>query len=184
MKIKYNSPVILSFAILSFMVLMLKYITFDFTNELIFSTKSFVLWNPLSWITLLTHSLGHSDFSHYIGNMMTILLIGPLLEEKYGSKNLLIMMCITSIVIGLVNHFFFPNVYVLGASGIAFMLILLASLTSFRDKEIPLTFIFVIILYLSGEIFNGMFVKDNIAQFSHIIGGICGAILGYKMKKQ
>ena len=41
MKIKYNSPVILSFAIISFMALILKYITFDFTNELIFSTKSF-----------------------------------------------------------------------------------------------------------------------------------------------
>ena len=93
------------------------------------------------------------------------------------------MMSITSIVIGLVNYFIFPNVYVLGASGITFMLILLASLTSFREKEIPLTFIFVVILYLSSEIFNGMFAKDNIAQFSHIIGGICGAVLGYKMKK-
>ena len=59
------------------------------------------------------------------------------------------------------------------------MFILLTSLTSFKAKEIPITFIIVLVLYLGQEIFNGLFAGDNISQFAHILGGIAGSVFGF-----
>ncbi|MDY4507258.1 MAG: rhomboid family intramembrane serine protease [Candidatus Faecousia sp.] len=36
-----------------------------------------------------THVFGHVGFDHFLGNAMCLLLIGPMLEEKYGSKVIL-----------------------------------------------------------------------------------------------
>ncbi|MBA7616491.1 hypothetical protein ES703_23787 [subsurface metagenome] len=58
------------------------------------------------------------------------------------------------------------------------MLILLSSFTNIRAGEIPLTFILVVLLFLAKEIITA-FTQDNISQFAHIIGGICGSIFGF-----
>ena len=94
-----------------------------------------------------------------------------MLEEKYGSKNLLSMMLVTAISSAVLNLIFF-NVNVLGASGIVFMLILLSSFTGFQRGNIPLTFVLVFILYIGREVVDS-FEADNISQFGHIFGGIC-----------
>ena len=105
-----------------------------------------------------------------------------MLEEKYGSKNLLIMMTITAFVTGIINTLFFST-GLLGASGIVFMMIILSSVTSVKEDKIPLTLIVVIILYLGGQIADGLFVRDNISQLTHIVGGICGGVFGLTMFK-
>jgi rhomboid protease GluP len=107
-------------------------------------------------------------------------LVGPIVEEKYGSKSLLIMILITALITGILNILFF-NAGLLGASGIVFMLILLSSFTNVRSGEIPVTFILVAILFLGREVFESL-QNDNISQFAHIIGGICGSVFGYKVK--
>ena len=109
--------------------------------------------------------------------MALLLLLGPILEEKYSSGSLFLMVFITAIVTGLLNAFLFPTA-LLGASGIAFMMILLTSFTNHRNGEIPLTFILVLILYLAVEIINA-FSYDDISQFAHIIGGVCGSLFGF-----
>jgi GlpG protein len=116
---------------------------------------------------------------HLMGNMAFFLLLGPIVEEKYGSKNLLIMMFTTAIVTGLIHIMFF-NVPLLGASGIVFMLILLVSLVNFKNKEIPLTFILIVVIYIGKE-FLGTFEEDNISHSTHIIGGVVGAIFGFTL---
>lgn len=177
-RITYNSPVILTFAAISLIALILNYITLGFTNNLLFSTYRDSLLNPLYYIRLFTHVLGHANFSHFAGNIMMFLLLGPALEEKYGSKKILFMIMATAFVTGILNSLFFSS-GLLGASGIVFMFILLTSLTSFKEKEIPITFIIVLTLYLGQEIFNGIISKDNISQFAHIIGGFAGAFFGF-----
>ena len=72
----------------------------------------------------------------------------------------------------------------MGASGIVFMMILLASMGSERGGGIPLTLILVALFYIGGEIFTAVTSADNISQLSHVIGGICGAILGFRLQKQ
>jgi uncharacterized membrane protein YdcZ (DUF606 family) len=66
----------------------------------------------------------------------------------------------------------------MGASGVVFMMILLASFTNFSEGEIPLTFILILILYIGREVFNS-FRQDNISEFAHIIGGLCGSLFGF-----
>ena len=87
------------------------------------------------------------------------------------------MTVITAFVTGLLNILIFPT-GLMGASGIVFMMILLASFTNFGKGEIPLTFILIMLLYLGREVFNA-FRANNISEFGHIIGGLCGSIFGY-----
>lgn len=128
---------------------------------------------------MFTHVLGHSDMSHFMGNFTVILLVGPMLEEKYGGKRLLIMIIFTAFITGLINVIFFPGMALLGASGIAFMMILLSSFANSGSGEIPLTLICVAVLYLGTEVLNGLFAHDNISQMAHIIGGVCGCAFGW-----
>ena len=101
-----------------------------------------------------------------------------MLEEKYGSVNLLEMIVLTALVSGIMHVILFPNAALLGASGIVYMMILLSSLASTKQNCIPLTLILVAAIYLGGELVSGLTVSDNISQLSHIVGGVCGAIFG------
>lgn len=178
LKITYNSPVVLTFALISLIALIANYLTAGVSNQLLFVTRSGSLLNPMFYLRLFTHVLGHADFAHFTGNMLLFLLLGPMLEEKYGSFKLLFMITITAITTGIINALFF-NTGLIGASGIVFMFILLASLASFKEKEIPITFIIILIMYLGQEIANGLLSVDNISQMGHIVGGVCGSILGF-----
>lgn len=182
-KIQYNSPVVLTFAGLSLIALILGYITGGATNTLLFSVYRSSPLNPLTYVRLFCHVLGHSGYQHYIGNMLMILVIGPVLEEKYGSRSLLQAILITALVSGLVQVIFFPATAILGASGIVFMMIVLSSLAGAEEGRIPLTLILVVIFYIGGEIINGVFQQDNISQMAHIIGGLCGAVIGFALEK-
>lgn len=178
-KVTYNSPVILTFTLLSLAAVILGMFTGDGSTRLLFSTYRCSLADPLFYVRLFTHVLGHADLSHFMGNFTIILLVGPMLEEKYGGKKLLVMIAFTALVTGLINVIFFPHVALLGASGVAFMMILLSSFANSRSGEIPLTLIFVAVLYLGTEIINGIFAQDNISQMAHIIGGGCGCLFGW-----
>lgn len=125
---------------------------------------------------------GHSGWEHYIGNATYILLLGPMLEEKYGSKRMIQIIAITAVVTGVVNYILFPNVALCGASGVVFAFIkLLTSFTSFKTGEIPLTFILVAIVFLGQQVYEGVFLNDNISNLSHVVGGVIGSIVGYKL---
>jgi len=131
----------------------------------------------VNWIRLFTHVIGHANWNHLISNFSFILLIGPILEETYGSLSLLFMILVTAFVTGILNAFLLPTA-LLGASGVVFMMILLVSFTNFRQGEIPLTFILILTLYLGREIFNS-FTNNNISEFAHIVGGFCGSLFGF-----
>ncbi len=181
LKITNNSPVILGFALVSLGVLVLNILTAGKSNRLLFMTWHSSLRSPLTYLRFFTHILGHSGWSHYIGNMGYILLLGPMLEEKYGSAKILEVMGITALVTGLVNYIFFPAVALCGASGVVFAFILLTSFTSFREGELPVTVILVALIYLGQQVYEGIFVQNNISNLSHIIGGIIGAVTGYQL---
>jgi membrane associated rhomboid family serine protease len=126
---------------------------------------------------MFTHILAHKNWEHLIGNFMLILLIGPILEERHGSRALLVMILLTALMTALANLVFSTGV-ILGASGVVFMMILLASMANVRAREIPLTFIAIAIIYLGGEIIRS-FREDNISQLAHLVGGVAGAAFGF-----
>lgn len=176
-RISYNAPVVLTFALLAVGVFILNSAV---SHEIIprwFMAKPF-LHGAGDYLGLLTHILGHATWEHLLGNFMLILLVGPLLEERYGSGRLLGMILATALVTGLINLAFF-NTGLIGASGIVFMMILLASTANIRGGEIPLTFIAVAVIYLGGEIVRAVRDDDQISQMAHLIGGIVGAVFGF-----
>ncbi len=184
LKITFNSPVVLGFIFLSLAVLVLGILTLGKSNELLFMTYHSSLKDPLTYIRLFTHVLGHSGWAHYIGNASYILLLGPMLEEKYGSKRIMQVILITAAVTGLVNYLLFWNVALCGASGVVFAFILLTSFTSFKNGEIPLTFILVAIVFIGQQVYEGVFLQDDISNLSHILGGIVGSVVGYRLNRK
>ena len=182
-KISFNSPVVLWFSIISLAALIIGAITQGASTRLLFSVYRSSLASPLTYVRFIGHVFGHANWSHFIGNIMLLLVVGPMLEEKYGSSNILFVILATALVTGIVNFIFFPHVQLLGASGVVFAFILLSSFTSIREGTIPITFILVALIYIGGEIYDGVFVKDNVANLTHIIGGGVGSGLGYVMSK-
>ncbi len=180
-RIQYNSPVTLTFAFISLLVLMLGYLTGGGSTALLFSVYRSSLLDPLTYIRLFGHVLGHMDWSHYSGNMVLFLVLGPMLEEKYKSKAFLTMIVITALVSGLFYMVLFPGSMLLGASGIVFMMIVLSSVAGMKNGRIPLTLILVLVVYLGGEVMN-ITSRDGIAHAAHILGGVCGASFGLRRR--
>lgn len=181
--LQYNAPVILTYTVICGVALLLNILTHGWTNDNIFSVYRTRLTDPMQYVRLFSYIFGHADYSHFISNFTIILLIGPMLEEKYGSGQLAKMMLFTAVITGLIQVIFFPGTALLGASGIAFMLILLSSFANYQKGGIPITLILVALIYLSGEIADGLFKKDSISQMGHIIGGVCGCIFGLTISK-
>ena len=135
------------------------------------------LSNPISIFTMFSHVAGHGSMEHLLGNLTFVLLLGPIIEEKYGSRNTIIMILATAFITSILNAIFF-NTGLLGASGIVFMLILLVSFTNVKGGQITLTFILVALLFIGKEIIQSL-NTDQISQFAHVIGGICGSLFGF-----
>ncbi|MBS1121400.1 MAG: putative rane protein [Deltaproteobacteria bacterium] len=171
-RISYNAPVVLTFTLAAVVVYLLP-------KDVIghwFATHG-NLDGTAGYVTLVSHILGHASWEHLLGNFMLILLLGPILEERYGSLSLIVMILITAVVSGLVDVALGHGT--LGASGIVFMMILLASTANIRQGEIPLTFIAVAVIYLGGEVYAGVTKNDNVSHLGHLLGGLSGAAFGF-----
>lgn len=176
-----NAPITLTFSLICIVVLLLNYLTRGKSNLYLFSTYGSSLLSPMTYLRLFTHVFGHSDLNHLMSNLLYILLLGPILEEKYGNK-LIIVISSTAIVTGLIHNLLSPNIMLLGASGVVFSFIILASITG-NQEGIPLTLLIVALLWIGGEIYTGLTSIDSISQLSHIIGGLCGGVIGLMLKK-
>ena len=184
LKVTFNAPVTLCMVGISFVATLLNYITRGAVGQLLFMTYHSSLLSPMTWLRAFTHIFGHADWSHLVGNMSYLLLLGPMLEEKYSSQTLAAVVAITAFVTSLFNYILFPSVGLCGASGVVFAFILLSSFTSFREGEIPITFILVAVFFIGQQIFEGLTVRDNISNTAHIVGGIVGGLLGYGLNKK
>jgi rhomboid protease GluP len=181
LRLQYNAPVVLTFSLLSLGALILGMLTGGGSTRLLFCVYRAPLTDPLTYVRMFTHVLGHANYTHFIGNIMLLLVIGPPLEEKYGSRRLLGCIALTALISGLVQYLLFPSSALLGASGIVFMMIVLSSLAGMRAGEVPLTLVLVVLLYLGGEVVDAVTTRDSVSQLTHIVGGLCGAVLGFSM---
>lgn len=182
-KIQNNSPVVLGFVIACLVVLILDILTGGYTTIRFFSVYRSPASDIFTYPRFLLHVLGHSNYAHFIGNIMMILAIGPGLEERYGGRNLFWAMFITALVSGMIQWLFFKDSILLGASGILLMMIVMSSVAGMKSGCIPVTLVLVLILHVGGEIVDAVTVRDNVSQMAHIVGGLCGAVLGTAMRK-
>ena len=179
LRLSFNAPAVLTFTALCVIAQLISMLTRGESNRVLFSVYRASLLDPLTWVRCFTPVLGHAGWEHLLGNIMYILILGPMIEEKYGTATTAFIMAATALVIGVINMVFFPGVMLLGASGIVFAFILIASITIREDNTIPVTFILVAVLYLGQQIWQGLFSQDNVSQMAHIVGGAVGAVLGF-----
>lgn len=187
MRISYNSPVILNFSIASTAISIINFLTRTHgVNGLL---DPFASLNGTFHFNYLPHYFGfflypfnHADFAHLIGNLTFILLLGPILEEKYGARKLTEVILLTIVTTAVLNILLFSS-GIIGASGIVFTLIILASITNRQTGQLPLTFIIIFSLYVGKEIYMGL-LDDQISQFGHIMGGVVGGLYGLKIYKR
>jgi membrane associated rhomboid family serine protease len=180
MKIYFNAPIILAFSGLCLILVLLDTFHLPLMSRFfsVPGTYAPFQWNnPVMYFRLFSHSMGHAHWDHLLGNMTFLLLLGPMLEEKYGSRSLLIMMMITAGTTGILNMLLFPT-GLLGASGIVFSFILLSSFANMRSGGIPLSFVVVTIFFLGKEVVS-IFEHNQVSEFAHLCGGTLGAIFGF-----
>lgn len=190
LKIRYNSPVVLTFSLICIAVFILDLIfsigssgeTGPITQKFFMLKGHFDYANPLDYLRLITYTMGHSNQAHIMGNMSIFLLIAPIMEEKYGSRNVLIMMFSTALVTAFFQLLLF-NSGLLGASGIVFMFIVLVSFADARKGTIPLTFILVVLFYVGTEILHSL-QSNQVSEYAHIAGGVMGAVFGMTFKER
>ncbi|MEM9025794.1 MAG: rhomboid family intramembrane serine protease, partial [Verrucomicrobiota bacterium] len=182
-QISYNAPFTLTFTLVVFLATIVAAITEGASSRTLFTVYAPMEWNsPLAYFQWISHIIGHASWAHFASNFTIILLVGPILEEKYGSGKLLGMTLITALITGSLHASFFDG-GLLGASGIAFMMILLSSLSGMTSGAIPMTFVLVAILYGGNELFAAFAKKDQVSQFAHLVGGACGAVFGFLIKR-
>ncbi len=98
LKISFNSPVVLTFAAVCLVVIILHYISRGFiTNALFVCYGHASLLNPLTYLRMFTYVFGHADFSHFAGNMTLLLLVGQIVEERFGSWITAVMIIVTAL---------------------------------------------------------------------------------------
>ena len=184
LKLTYNSPVILTFSIICLVTLLIDMMTQGGSNRLLFVCYGRAnLLDPLTYLRMFSYVFGHANFAHFAGNITMLLLVGPIVENHYGSWNTVIMMVVTALAGGLLNMFFFDT-GILGASGLVFLMIILSAFTSMKKGEIPLTLILIAAIYLGQEIYSGIAVNDNISHFGHLCGGVSGIGFGIAFHKK
>lgn len=75
--LQYNAPVTLTFFFLSLASLALGHLTNGWTTYHLFSVYRSSLADPLFFVRLFGHVLGHAGWDHFIGNMLLFLVIAP-----------------------------------------------------------------------------------------------------------
>lgn len=183
-KIDINAPVTLTICALSVLAFFVQLVGGD-SFPLFVLPSEFDFSRAMDYVNLFLYPFGHVDAAHLMGNLTFILLLGPILEEKYGKATIIGAILVTTIIAALVHIALFHKTGLMGASGIVFMYIILASFVNVRKGTIPLTFILVGVIFIGREIVD-TFHDDRVSQFTHIIGGLVGAYVGFKLtpKKQ
>jgi len=160
LKFIFDSPVVLVFSVVSAVIFISDLILKLNLSEKIFecpgakSVPAFDFKSALSYVKLVIYPFGGENSTSFFLNIGFILLLGPVLEERYGSIMLALMIFITSLVGGVLTACV-STFGISGCGGIVFMMIILSVLSVFIKKQLPVSWIFIFALYLAFSLFSG-----------------------------
>lgn len=137
----------------------------------------FLISKPISYLRLFLYVFGFASPQLLITDLIFIMLLGPSIEERYGSIVIGIMMAVSALFSGVLNACFCAT-SLRGASCIIFMLIFLNSFMTLSKKKIPVSFIFVLILYVLREFFEKK-SAGAVGILICIAGGLCGSLFAF-----
>ena len=130
-----------------------------------------------AYLSTVGYIFGHAGSEHLLGNLSFFLVLSPIIEKAYGGKKYVLMIVTAAIFTAIIHILFWEN-GLMGLSGIVFMLIILSTLIHAKSNELPFTFLLVLLLYFSKEVYLS-FSKDNVSHMAHLAGGISGIFWGY-----
>ena len=177
--LQYNAPVTLTFALLSLLALALAELTDGWTTQNLFCFYKSALTDYLTYVRGLLHVLGSTDLTACTGNIIILLVVGPAAEERFGSAKVLFAMVLTAVASAVIMWMMFPTSTLMGAGGILFMMMVLASFASARHGAIPITLILVLVLFLGSEVLRAVTGTAGLQELTHIAGGVVGFLLGF-----
>ncbi len=183
LKVSYDAPVTLTFVIICAILFLLS--TFAIKNgalnKILASPTStagalpFIVSQPISYLRLLLYIFGAGEGAVLITNLILIMLLGPAMEERYGSVIIGIMIFVSALFSGVLNACFCSESLV-GAVPVVSMMIFLNAFMSFSKKKFPLSFAAVMILFVMLEVFSG---AGAIRIIICIAGGLCGSLFAF-----
>ena len=179
MQLRYNAPVTFSFALICVLVMLLDQYVFPGLVGAYLSAPGadFNTGQPAHYFAVLLYVFGHESWTHLGNNFLFLLLLGPILEEKYTPKPLLMMLFTTALVTGIFN-ILMSQPPLVGASSLVFMMIMLVSFARTKAGDIPVSFILIFILFLLAEL-TRQNSNPAVSNMAHILGGVCGTIFGF-----
>ena len=74
-KLELNSPVVIWFTVLAFVVLMFGYATSGASTAALFVCRRSRISDPMMWIRMFTYIFGHEDITHFVNNFTAITLL-------------------------------------------------------------------------------------------------------------
>ena len=181
--LKYNAPVTLTIALLSLLALALNELTDGWTTQNLFCFYKSALTDYLTYPRAVLHILGNTSLTECTANIIILLVVGPAAEERFGSAKVLFAVLATAIAAALIMWFLFPTSAIMGASGVLFMMMVLASFASMRGGAIPITLILVLILFLGSEVLQAVTGDAGLQELTHIAGGVVGMLLGFAFSR-
>ncbi len=163
------------------------------TFDLLALTPTIAVQEGMFW-QFFTFMFVHANFAHIFFNMFSLLMFGPTIEERMGTKNYLIFYLLCGLGSG-VFHILITGLGIIplvGASGAIFGVVTAYGLFFPRHVIyvyfIPMPAIVAIGLFAMIELFSGISgVQSGVANFGHLGGMIVGFILvkffGFGKKK-
>ncbi|MCA9478320.1 MAG: rhomboid family intramembrane serine protease [Nanoarchaeota archaeon] len=173
-----------------FMFLLQIFLGTPFTDALVLNSAT-VFSRP--W-TLITSMFLHGGFSHLLFNMYALLMFGPLIEQKVGTKRFLEIYFLSGILAGL-GFVAFRELIVgvsssaLGASG-AIMGILGMTIMLLPQLRVLFFFVFPMSMRTAGIIFAlidfvGLFnPNSSVANIAHLVGLATGLLYATYLLKE
>ena len=193
-KVAYDAPVTLTFVIVCAIIFLLNMLLAKSGKAaglegLLASPTTqagslpFIVKQPLSYLRLLLYIFGSGQAGGGVAggapvlftNLILIMLLGPAMEERYGSVIIGIMIFVSALFSGVLNACF-CEASLVGAVPVVSMMIFLNAFMSFSKKKFPLSFAAVMIFFVLLQIFSGAgAVKIIIC----IAGGLCGSLFAF-----
>ena len=179
--LQMNAPFTLILVLLSFLIHLINRYTDGAAVRVVFSVYHSSLRDPLTYVRFVFHVLGNADWKTLYVSMIPILVLGPNLEERYGTVQIFAGSMATVVLSGIIHFAAFPNGEVMmGAEGVMYMMYLLATVGGSKAGGIPLTMLLVLVAYSMMEIQS--VGAGAILRIDHIVGALCGVLMGMSLR--
>lgn len=129
---------------------------------------------------------GHSSAEHLYNNLFFIAIFGTLYELYTSEKYFITTFLVSGLFANLSAFIFFPESYIIGASGGAMGV--LAALAIYKPRSIgigfgtPLPMWAVLVLYIFLDL-TGLTTDTSVANEAHLMGMMAGFFFGYRLRE-